>query len=344
MYLKQEHRPSVSASEIAVWKQCRQKWYWQYLLRIEPAVTHTKLAQGTMAHAGIAAALSGESVEIAVTKSAMDLSRSLLLSVDGEQIDTTQADDEINTISACVKKWNRESGIREGALIASEVEWEVPVRAGRRRLPGVTWNGRMDALIAVGESGEKWGLEAKYVGRFRSEESVELSSQLAMYLLFMQEQKVGISQPPRLIYLQILNKMPAVPSVNKTGSISRSQTNTDWDTYREAVVANGYNPEDYSDMREKLAGKRFWAEQVVTRSENRLAEEREALYDVTAEIMQKRKRIYMCDSPFLCQSCQFRDMCLETVRGRDPMELVESGAFVSRDRPVEDAEAASDES
>jgi hypothetical protein len=341
MYLKQEHPPSVSASEIAVWKQCRQKWYWQYFLRVEPSVTHTKLAQGTMAHAGIAAALGGANVEQAVAKSAFDLDRDIPIEIDGELVGGMgTANDEIASVSSCVEKWDRESNLRERKLISSEVKWEVPARDGKRQMPGVTWNGRMDALLTIGGYGdEPWGLEAKFVGQFRSEESVELSSQLAMYLLFMREQTAN----PKLIYLQILNKVPAVPNVNKTGGISRSPINTDWDTYRAAIVANGYYPEDYADIRERLSGKRFWTEQVVTRPEARLAEERSALYDVSVEIMAKRKRVYMCDSPFLCKSCQFRDLCLETVRGRDPLELIESGAYVSRDKPNEDAEVATDE-
>ena len=54
--------------------------------------------------------------------------------------------------------------------------------------------------------------------------------------------------------------------------------------------------------------------------------------------MASRKRIYMCDSPLLCSSCQFKELCLESVRGRDPQNLVEAGAFVSRDKPLEEAE------
>lgn len=340
MYLKQEHPPSVSASEIAVWKQCRQKWYWQYLLRLEPSVTHTKLAQGTMAHAGIAAALAGTSIGEAVAESAIDLKRFFPISVDGEDFGDYGAG-EIDTVASCVEKWDRESNLRERKLVSSELKWEVPARDGRRSMPGVTWNGRMDGILHIGGYGtELWGLETKYVGQFRSEQSVELSSQLAMYLLFMREQ---YSDDPKLIYLQILNKVPAIPSVNKTGGMSRSPINTDWETYRKAIVANGYEPQDYLDIQEKLSTKRFWKEQVVTRPPARLAEERSALYDVSVEIMAKRKRVYMCDSPFLCTSCQFRDLCLETVRGRDPINLVESGAYVPRDRPSEDAEAATDE-
>src|SRR6266566_9395498 len=102
MYLKNEHPPSVSASEIAVWKQCRQKWYWQYFLRLEPSVTHTKPAQGTMAHAGIAAALEGRSVDKAVADSAFDLKRTMALSIDGEDLGVEEANAEIDTVSACV--------------------------------------------------------------------------------------------------------------------------------------------------------------------------------------------------------------------------------------------------
>lgn len=341
MYLKQDHPPSVSASEIAVWKQCRQKWYWQYYLRIQPARTHTKLAQGTMAHAGIAAALRGTPISSAVEASAIEQKRGAILELDGEEFGPEGSQEEIEHVSECVRKWDRESNLRERELVASELEWEAPVLDGRRRLTGVNWTGRMDALINIGGYGtESWGLEAKFVGRFRTEESIELSSQLALYLLHMQ-QVLGIAHP-KLLYVQILNKAPAIPVVNKSGGISRSPISTDWDTYRDTVMAHGYDPEDYADMREKLSGKRFWSEQVVTRSTERLAVERGALYDVTADIMAKRKRIYMCDSPFLCSSCQFRDLCLENVRGRDPMELIETGAYVSRDKPLDDAEVTTD--
>ena len=294
-----------------------------------------------MAHAGIAAALAGDLVHSAVANSAAEMGRMFSFHIGADDFAEMkqESEDEIMTITNCVEKWNRESNIRERQLVSSEVKWEVPVRDGYRRAEGVTWNGRMDAIIKIGGYGEeKWGLEAKYVGQYRSEESVELSSQLAMYLLFMREAFVNTPNP-KLIYLQILNKMPGIPNVNKTGGISRSPINTDWDTYKQAIVANGYNPEDYADVREKLSTKRFWSEQVVTRPAERLAEERAALYDVTVEIMAKRKRVYMCDSPFLCKSCQFRDLCLETVRGHDPQNLIESGAYVSRDKPNDEAEA-----
>jgi hypothetical protein len=328
MFIKHEHLPSISASEIAVWKQCKQKWYWQYFLRLQPAVTHTKLAQGTMAHAGIEAALWRRNVIDAVDKSSIEQQRSLSLSLGDQPIEDTA--EEVETVAACVMKWADESlelsGLRP---IGTEIKWELPLRDGRRKMTGVTWNGRMDAVLTNG-----WGLEAKFVGRFRSEESIDLSSQLAMYLLYLDNRDVQ----PGLLYLQILNKMPSTPSVNKTGGISRSQISTDWPTYRNAVLDNGYDPEDYVDMREKLAGKTFWREQIITRPTERLTEDRAALYDVSVDLMAKHKRIYMCDSPFLCSSCQFKELCLESVRGRDPQNLVESGAFVSRDKPSEEAE------
>ena len=329
MFLKHEHLPTISASEIAVWKQCRQKWYWQYCLRLQPAVTHTKLAQGTMAHAGIEAALKRDNVWIAVRKSSVQQRRSLNLSL-GDQVFEEELE-EVNAVAACVSKWAVESLELSGINAHStEVTWEQPLRDGKRKMTGVTWNGRMDAILSSG-----WGLEAKYVGRFRSQESIDLSSQLAMYLLYLGAAQAGT---PQLLYLQILNKMPAVPSVNKSGGMSRSQISTDWKTYREAVEDNGYDAADYLDMQEKLAGKVFWREQVITRPAERLAEDRAALYDVSVDLMAKNKRIYMCDSPFLCTSCQFKELCLESVRGRDPQNLVESGAFVSRDKPSEEAE------
>ena len=222
MFLRHEHAPTISASEIAVWKQCRQKWYWQYYLRLQPAVTHTKLAQGTMAHAGIEAALKRESIMQAVVKSSAEQQRALALSLGDQPI--SDSIDEAGLVFDCVSKWANESLELSGVkALVTETKWELPLRDGKRKMTGVTWNGRMDALLDNG-----WGLEAKFVGRFRSEESIDLSSQLAMYLLVLGE---GTPQP-QLMYVQILNKMPAIPSVNKTGGISRSQINTD----RKSVV------------------------------------------------------------------------------------------------------------
>jgi len=347
MYIKHEHIPTISASEIAVWKQCKQKWYWQYFMRVEPSVTHTKLAQGTMAHAGIAAALAGDNVRAAVAKSAAELSRTVALSIGEEDLDSAsllaEAEAEIDLVAGCVKKWDHESSYRQSGrkLIDSEAAWTMPIRDGSRNsMPDVTWNGRIDAFIAVPFSPNSvWGLEAKFVGQFRTPESVELSSQLAMYLMYMQHRGI---ENPKLLYLQILNRLPAIPNVNKTGGISRSAITTDWETYKAAVVANGYDPEDYADMREKLAPRRFWTEQVISRPVERLIEDRASLYDCSIELMAKRKRIYMCDSPFLCKSCQFRDLCLETVRGRDPQNLIDAGAYVPRDKPQDDAEVEAD--
>lgn len=53
--------------------------------------------------------------------------------------------------------------------------------------------------------------------------------------------------------IQFRARVPAIPSRNKTRpGMSRQAIATDWGTYREAVRANGFNPDDYLDMQAKL--------------------------------------------------------------------------------------------
>ena len=319
MILKEAHSPTVSASEITTWKTCRQKWYWSYVRKIEPRQLVAPVRVGILGHIGIAEWLQGRSPRVAIEEH-------VRRNADGRFAEeTVDMEAEAELAASVVERFVATQAPRR--LLHSEMDFTVPIARMHKR----SYQGFVDALTED-ENGDVWIEEFKFVKAFRAEEEVELSTQLGIYHLAMLQLGYNVLG---IRFHQILQKLPSKPSLNKNGSMSRQDILCTWEDYEHALIEAGLPPEHYfDDMFPKLGGKAFSKTFTLIRSREHVLKMRDELLAVSRDIFNPQKHIYMCDSTLTCRQCSFRDLCLETLRGRDPESLIES-AYQPRTRRVE---------
>jgi len=242
MYIRFEHPETVSASEIRTWKTCRQQWYWRYVRQIEAVTIAPRMSYGLLGHRALQALFQGEDMRDAMRRLVADQPE-----IRFEETET-EGQDPVEFVARIVTRWLRHdtSGIAGAAFIAPEETWITPVQNSAGRYLGYLWSGRFDAVIH-NEAEESYILEAKFPGHsLQDPQDIELSSQVALYLLAA---RAYGKNPRGLVHLQILRQLPAQPHLNKNGSMSRQEISSDWTTYREALLDAGLDPEANVDVR-----------------------------------------------------------------------------------------------
>lgn len=302
---------NVSWSEIQTWCACRMKWHWTYEVGIVPKRVERAPSVGSCGHVAIAAMLRDEDWTLAVgnwLKQEFD-KRPLFDEEKAERMEVAEL-----ILKIMPRYLNQYQDSFEPVLV--EHRFEIPIRGIRNRLVGY-W----DAVVR-GKDGHLWLLEHKFPQRqFRTDENLDLDGQIGTY----QYAAHRLGYPVvGTIYNQLLARLPAIPKINKDGSVSRAAVYTDWQTYRDFVVKRKLNPDDYKEMGGKLIDFRFFQRSHVYRP---LIEIRLFARDMERRIwdMQRsKKHIYRSESHITCGRCSYRELCLESMKEGDTEYIIEN--------------------
>jgi hypothetical protein len=302
---------SFSWSQIQAWCACREKWRWAYEVGIVPKRVRRAPSVGSCGHAAIAAVLRAKDWKQAVDNwLKQEISKRAPL-FDEERAELQEIADLVLAIIPRYLSQYQDSF----EAVHVEHKFEIPVRGIRTRLVGY-W----DAIVRDKDD-HLWLLEHKFPQTFRTEDNLDLDGQIGTY----QYAANRLSYPiVGTIYNQLLARLPAVPKLNKDGSVSRAKIYTDWDTYRNFLVKRKLDPTDYSaEMELKLADFKFFQRNFIYRSptETRLfARDMERrIWDMQSS----RKHIYRSESFITCGSCSYRELCLESLKGGDIKYIIE---------------------
>lgn len=149
-------------------------------------------------------------------------------------------------------------------------------------------------------------------------ESEQLNAQIGLYQHALR--LLGVEAHMGTVY-QIKNHLPKQPKLNKDDTMSRANISSDWPTYRDALVAAGLDPNDYLDMRDKLADKEFFRPLRVVRTEDTTA----ALWQnlvAYAEIIEGADE-FPRSYGYPCKSCVFAAWCSAELYGYDTDALLD---------------------
>lgn len=317
MILKHKHRMIVSHSEITTWKTCRMKWMWQYYEKLRPVQQNKPITIGSLGHVGIAALLENKNWMSAIATAAESYKRPDMFEDEIMAVDK-MASDVQTMVGMYVKTYAQNDKFK---LVGSEIPFEIPIAGVKHKCIGY-----FDAMVEDSQ-GNKWLMEHKFPSQqFRSWEDTELSTQLGIY----QWAAMRIGTPVMgIIYNQILAKTPQMPKLLKNGqAMSRAEIYCDWDMYKRCLESNGFNPAEYAEeMIPKLYSKKFCERYTILRNYDQVRMYAEELATVAYTLVSGHKHIYMCDNPIHCRSCQFRELCMEKVRGRDPEHMIEAAYY-----------------
>jgi len=316
---------NVSWSEIAAWCACRARWRWAYEVGIVPKRTRRAPSVGSCGHAAVAAALRGKSWQAAVE---------LWVNLEfGKRALFEEEEAELRGIAALIM------GVMPRYLeaypdsfepVLVEHKFEIPVRGIKARLVGY-W----DALVRD-RDGKLWLMEHKFPQqRLRAEEDLDLDGQVGVY----QYAAHRLGYPVvGTIYNQLLARIPAEPKANKDGSLSRAVIYTDWPTYRESAVSRGLDPANYADMEARLAGFKFFQRSHIYRPPVEVRLFTRDMEHRVWDMRRKKKHIYRSESFITCGPCAYRELCLESVKGRDVAYIIADQFEAKKSREEENNE------
>jgi hypothetical protein len=302
---------NTSWSEVQIWCACRMKWYWAYEVGIVPKRIERAPSVGSCGHTAIAAILQGGDWEQAVDGwLQQEISRREMF--DEEKAELQAVVDLVLGIIPRYLEYYQDSF--EPVLV--EHKFEIPIRGIKNRLIGY-W----DAIVRDKDS-HLWLLEHKFPQqRFRTDEHLDLDGQIGTYQYAAHRLGYPIVGT---IYNQLLARLPAIPKINKDGSLSRATVYTDWKTYHNFAVKQKLDPNDYLEMKDKLAEFKFFQRNHIYRP---LIEMRLFARDMERRIwdMQKsKKHIYRSESFITCGNCSYRELCLESMKGGDIKHIIEN--------------------
>lgn len=296
--------------------ECQYKWHVRYIRGLDARVDRPAPVVGSAIHRGVAAVWLKEDPFGAIRRwfdeqiAGRDLWEEEL-----EQYQNCMADalDVVEDLLATFPfdRWNP---------LAVETEFSRPL------LPGYRFGGIIDLLAEDQQTGGIWLIDVKARAALAQPEQEQFDLQLAAY-----ESVLHFHGTPLLgsQILQVRRKPPAKPTRNKNGSMSRVHIATNWRTYKGSLIEWGLDPDDYDDMREKLADYESFRHSLVFRPKD----EAEAVFEEI--VLPVANRIVGWDEDQMpvrhpnrdCIRCFAFPICSEALKGRDT-SFIEETQFV----------------
>lgn len=311
----------LSYSEIRSWTTCRMQWYFAHQLRLARRVSRPKPQLGTCCHIGIAAHLQQQDW-VAAMDEWYGTQLSNLFDEEIVELDRILEDSKV-IVGRYIKKYASDESTYK--VLAVEQKFKIPMSGSIMGEP-ICLVGTWDGIVENRENGSVWLLEHKFPGQLRSEDSLLLDAQIGIYQFAANKKGLPVVGT---IFDQALGKAPVQPARLKDGSFNRARVSTDWETYRSCLVEAGYNPADYAEMEAKLDVE-FYRRTLIYRPP---VEQK-----IFAEELKRRiwamnnKHIFRTESIFNCGACSYRELCIESLKGRDITDIVEHEFVVKEER------------
>lgn len=248
----------LSYSRLSAWKSCHYNYDLRYTRRIYPRKRASYLSVGSLIHKGIE---HGIRVYHETGNAVPDLAS--IWEVVNAEADRFEGKTELST-EEYEEAVNDSVDIAHRALETLDLSrFEIPELDGKPTIeleltiPFEGWKGFVaviDLVVRDKETGYLWILDFKSRKQFQSFEQVEMSLQFPIYQKILAHHGLPIVG---VMDFQIKRTVPAIPKLNKNGTMSKAKIATDWGTYKDALESCGLDPNDYLDMQEKLTTEFF---------------------------------------------------------------------------------------
>lgn len=322
MSLYQIDHDVLSQSKINAFRRCGYAYDLCFNQELVPRVDRPAPALGNAVHAGNASALKGGSISVAVGKWYEETMEALhkLFEPTAEEIAMyMQARDLAIQISERTIKKFHEDGwtlVTHKGVPVIEYAFNGPLNIGHWKF----FRGTLD-LVARDRNGMVWLVDWKVRSSFQPDEKEEHNLQMASYQYLLQEE--GLEAVGSISW-QIANHVPRPPELLKDGKrFSKALIRSTWEVYEAAVLAAGFNPNDYLEMRDKLATVEWFRPSKAYRSKTEInAVWNEIVVPSAVEMAEQAtidsSRPYVRNFHFInCGLCAYKDLCLEGLRGGD---------------------------
>lgn len=337
---------TVSFSELSSYMECPRKHYYAYIERLRKAkyTQSGRINVGLVVHALIQAALlyyidmdykaTFEEVDIILNVAVGEFFKQIpdtkkFMDMQGNVIseDTKERDEFLDNINLAIKitqrlvrhldipnnwrtefiNWNGE----EVPLI--EFKFEYPVVEGNDIVGKIDWVAKslFDNQVYLID----WKTRAKMTDGFKiSGEDMNLQMSIYQYVL----NSLGVNTFGTITY-QVRSDIPHEPEITKKGKMSEAKIATDWETYKQHLLNNGEDPNNYDAMKNKIESlyteDYWWLPVYIIRGNKELTNRWLTVQEITDTMLHDTKHSKY-ESP-RCQFCPYFQLCLNQDRGMD---------------------------
>lgn len=300
-----------SFSQINTWGKCNYQWHLKYVEGLMSPPTPA-MSYGKLGHKMIENILRGEDIhhEIVVGEGEFDIG------------DVDEVQQLIEDVTASVRMFESSLPLSDWETVELDgvplIEFpvEVPLDDGDSYIGYIDWVARHKP------SGQVWLWDFKFRKSFQADWVEEIDLQKPVYMKHVID--LGID-PIGTICGQIKSTAPKKPAMTKKGTLSKAKITTTWEMYRDTVIENGLDVADYEDMQDKLKDMEF----IKLSRAFRTHEELERTWDTVfvRSVNQIKNQTLLPEPPprsigyMNCNFCQFRDICIEDLKGRDTEDL-----------------------
>jgi len=312
----------IDHSETTAWKQCRQRHYFQYILKLEPKKPQLELLLGTAVHYALERFHGyGEDIllafDVAFNTAYADLQTGYVLN---ER--EVQELANLNLLGDAMLQHYHKQWVAspDFTYVVSEFAFRVPIPG-----TGGFFKGRTDGIVQD-TYGDYWVIEHKTATTFPSPEYFALDEQSLKYQWALQQiiSSGGIEAIPQDAILKgwcyngLLKAVPQRPPLLKSGEkLSVAKIKTTYDVYLDTINTHGFSPDDYQGILEQLAQQEdvFFLRKWFRRTRHELREIEQRLQ---VEYVEMKNGSFVYPSPSkLCPKYPYYEPCLETQRGGD---------------------------
>lgn len=329
---KDKNKLMLSASQILQFLKCRKAWHYSYKQNLTTRVERPYLTIGKLCHIGMQYAFRekyrqditdnyNEASCICIGKHKIlkefnkHLSENCFLEEEIPALRQLEYDSEI-IFERTFKSMNAENieVVTIGDIPALELHFKIPITNTSTK-----WlHGYIDAILRDKETNETWIVDYKFRKSLAEADDEMYNIQNAIYMYAAKYLNVDVVGS---MTYQSLNQAPAIPALNKNGTVSRAKIKTDWDTYKAFLELNSQDPADYQEemipklleiewfrpikeFRNEQTLHKIWKE-VIVQSSDQIFKAYKAKTDKTC-----LKSMY----PFNCKMCQFTQLCQAELR------------------------------
>ncbi|MFW6281961.1 MAG: PD-(D/E)XK nuclease family protein, partial [bacterium] len=304
----------LSYSRISTFKRCFKKYQYRYVKGLRKKEQAAPPRMGSMGHRALEEKLKGNDWKKAI----IDYWREEMNGIPEQFIDE-ESKEEIELVTKVVERYFKKYGFfrseDEFDLIEPEKKFKVKIPTTDNYLIGY-----MDRVIKVPNEGI-WLVDHKFTTQDPKNKikHLELNEQIDYYIWAMSKQF-----PEETILGAIWNAikldLPTVPKPIKSGKrLTKRKMATDYETYYQAILDNGFDPKDYEDYLYKLKHQddKFFQREWIERDSYELKQIENELINLSNIIGNVNLDIRSRNMGQCYWDCPYEQLCLVEKKGGD---------------------------
>lgn len=334
----------VSVSQLQTYMSCPKKWAYNYIEGLKPRIDRAYLTIGKLCHKGMQIAMHSawkdqqdkenftndrwkvwreDGITAIKQEAAEYMSNTPLLDEEIPDVEL-MVSDAILVFSQAFEEF--QPWKYEVVTIADQPALELHFVIPCGHTSGL--HGYIDAILKDKETGYTWCTDYKFRKSLSPDEEEAFNIQNAVYSLACGYLKISITGS---MTWQHINTPASEPTLLKSGKVSTAKIKTTWEKFKNFCIEHGQDPNDYTEMIEKLADIEFYRATYEYRNVATItnmwddvifptAEEITNILIGKPELHKYRRSLY----PWNCKMCQYKDLCQAELREYDADYLREA--------------------